>query len=70
MSEFSDPLAIPDPYETGTCPTCGSPDVLIMCGGRCSDKFHDAAIIEAMERSLRLHSAVSGLAVYTKDDHS
>lgn len=52
--------------ETGTCPTCGSCDVLFQYGGRCADPFHNPAIIAAMERQLL--ADVESLPIYIKDD--
>lgn len=59
-------IVLPDPWETGTCPTCGSFDVLCALGGRCTDAFHDIAVMEWMDSQFR--EPADDLPVYMKDD--
>ena len=58
-------IPVPDPFETGICPCCGSCGVLLIYGGRCFDPFHDITIIAAMEDELS--GDLANLPVYTKD---
>jgi hypothetical protein len=66
MRNFSDPTLVPDPFETGTCDSCGSFDVLLTVGHR-TDPFHDSAVIERMEGQLAEPDYVAGLPICTKE---
>jgi hypothetical protein len=61
------PTLILDPFKVGIRPSCGSFDVLLCVGGRCTDPFHDIAHIAAMEAQFSEPDCPAAVPIYTED---